>query len=83
MRPIKRHHERAEIPKPRHLWFSYAYFESQDAKMTKNAENAKMPKGQQLETKDAKAALVSNNACFWLSRCQNGIIGDQRSRGDI
>ena len=44
MRPKSRHHERAKMPKPRHLWsLMMSTFESQDAKMPKMS---KMPRCQ-------------------------------------
>ena len=56
MRPKSRHHERAKMPKPRHLWsLMLSTFEFQDAKMPKMSN---MPRCQKLETKDAKATLV-------------------------
>ena len=59
MRPKSRHHERAKMPKPRHLWsLMMSTFESQDAKIPKMS---KMPRCQNWETKDAKATLVTHD----------------------
>ena len=54
MRLKSRHHERAKMPKPKHLWsLMMSTFESQDCKMPKMQKCKK-----KLKTKDAKATQV-------------------------
>ena len=76
MRPKRRHHERTKMPKPRHLWsLMMSTFESQDAKMPKMSKMSKIL--------DQRCQSISGDTCFWINRCQNGIIRDHRSQGDI
>ena len=51
--------------------------------------NLKMPKCQKCQKcknakmSDQRCQSNSGDTCFWIKRCQNGIIRDHRSQGDI
>ena len=60
-----------------------ASWKSKDAKHPKIPKIPKLKKLPKFYIKDAKAALISDDACFWISRCQNGIIIVHQSQGEI